>query len=818
MRALVLLGAGLALIACRADTDFSKGRQYACDRAQPLDTQCPDGWYCGKEGYCHARNTGTAWQCDGDDDCDDGWRCGVEGVCQDRSVAADYACVDKAGVAQDAFCEQGWRCGVNGRCVDPSGDALKIVDRPSAVERVSPALGGLPEHAAVSYFVNPGIRYPNLRGLAAVRDGQLYHSAVAETYFDGPGDFEDRHALAASVGLPAAASDVAAARDRAYVATSSGVFRHELSNDAGLLSPIPGLSSLQNAQLRTTPDDSEDRALLLAFAGTSLGLWQEGKSGGAAITTVPALDGGAAIITELTHIYPTSGCSSILALADGRLVTSQRDVEGFFQEDGGRDPLRPVWQEVALQPDGGNYGLSIELMREDEYYSFLHVVGKSSSGETQTVVLDYDYYAPDCAPIFVERIGLCAPCPPDALAVEPIGTFGGVYSGFNRCALPNGDGGWREEVFEVMAIEGQCRRKSVGQESFELRTRSLRSSPINQCSVDQFGRWATPRGSVGSPMDHVLSFAPELVAGEGNQLVAASPGTDPYLYTPQMGLVPETSQSSRFEGAVAGVSQQNTWVVAIDGGTLNVFDAWSDELSGPPLIATAPVSSDLASGPFSAGVTPLPDGRPFLVVTAFDSVLGAVLVPDGGTAKLQVRSVPLSRTPIDSFSLYSAPPAADGGVALVSAYAAIRGRTFQVSASSISRWRVQEIELETPEAREVWAEGARGRAGFPDGTVYALGSKLLIAHALPEAEPEAFDFAHVCEQTYALGREGLYRLSETPGSPIGQWVKDTRVDAVLPGNADEKGYGGGKLHATRDQLYVFTRWGTVARIQLEGCP
>ena len=82
------------LVACTG-LDLS-GREYPCiPDAGPngdyyfyasADPQCPAGWRCGLEGFCHPRDAGAAYTCVTDLNCEGGWRCSSDGVCVDASL------------------------------------------------------------------------------------------------------------------------------------------------------------------------------------------------------------------------------------------------------------------------------------------------------------------------------------------------------------------------------------------------------------------------------------------------------------------------------------------------------------------------------------------------------------------------------------------------------------------------------------------------------------------------------------------------------------------------------------------------------------
>lgn len=96
----------LCASSCTTSIDFGKGRAFACSIDGGDPAQCPGGFVCGLEGYCH-----------------------------DPAVASDYQCTN------DSFCSAGWRCGFARRCVDPNNELLGPAGTPAAgAELLAPQL------------------------------------------------------------------------------------------------------------------------------------------------------------------------------------------------------------------------------------------------------------------------------------------------------------------------------------------------------------------------------------------------------------------------------------------------------------------------------------------------------------------------------------------------------------------------------------------------------------------------------------------------------------------------------------------------------
>src|SRR5439155_9367632 len=85
----LLLAASVAALfgGCQSCVTLPLAR-YACKYELHDNSQCPGGWKCGVEDYCHDPLDVKAWSCFTDDDCSAKWRCGVGGTCVDPKADA----------------------------------------------------------------------------------------------------------------------------------------------------------------------------------------------------------------------------------------------------------------------------------------------------------------------------------------------------------------------------------------------------------------------------------------------------------------------------------------------------------------------------------------------------------------------------------------------------------------------------------------------------------------------------------------------------------------------------------------------------------
>jgi hypothetical protein len=242
-------------------------------------------------------------------------------------------------------------------------------------------------------------------------------------------------------------------------------------------------------------------------------------------------------------------------------------------------------------------------------------------------------------------------------------------------------------------------------------------------------------------------------------------------------------------------------------------------------VATFPPIDDFNFGPYRAEVVDLPSGGAVLLVSAFDTLLTAPVPPAGGPPPrppmMEVRLVPLSRARIQSFAVRAEVAAGGGGgggggdggaPALLEGYVLAQERLFRFTAESESRWIHQEILLgRGGEPRAVWLDGQRGRLGHAFGRIDSLPSGLPISRVLGPVE----DYAQVCGQAFALTRTGVHRLEVQGADPIGIWVRDEPLSALVP---EGPAFGfTGRLQTTADALWVLTDHGSVARARSPGC-
>jgi len=224
--------------------------------------------------------------------------------------------------------------------------------------------------------------------------------------------------------------------------------------------------------------------------------------------------------------------------------------------------------------------------------------------------------------------------------------------------------------------------------------------------------------------------------------------------------------------------------------------------------------------PFLGAAVHNPLGRVVLMVSSNDALTAGDVTalandPDAGgfdepsyfaSPELEVRAVPLPRTPITS--LVPLPPEPGASPPLFAeAFLVQGGRVFKVTAFNHTYWKVDELDLGGAEVIAVVADGRRGRAGTKDGKVYALPSRVLVADGLSTGAP-VLDYAQAGSTTFAVAQGGLFRLRADGTSPLGTW-EPIQVGPMPP---DGRSFQSARLFSISDQLLLFLHAGWGYRI------
>jgi hypothetical protein len=865
--ALALLPLATALSAC--PTEQLGPKHYACAR-DAGEAACPFGWHCGVEGFCYSRSAeaGRDYPCEGstqapDEDCVEGWRCGLEGRCRRRDAGyhlcrtpageldesycegwrcalegrcrpkepGAHPCRTDAGVLDETYCEgwvcgidgtchpagagpwpctgdeqcAGWRCGLAGRCLDPGGDALDFAGFPVALpaQPLSPkAFTALPQLLSASSVERRLAGAPALleaQGLALYDDAGL---AVFSTRVDaddaGVRTMADFHRL----DLPSAPQAIAATASGAFVLDVAGELRHYELRDGGLW-PGPGLA-------RT---GTWLRAL---SAPVPLALLGPERTAFDAMTLV-----GTSNVLPLPELRPKAsiqpavlGAAQLLGPGGGGLLALTPNDLFFLPVD----PSNPS----AGGPDAGwcEVPLSMgKVLMENR----LNAAGAvEARGGLAAVEVDgrYVLLGPVSAgeeegcPAWIPQRALFGPC----VAACPTGyfaaSFGPVISPQGIEVLCQPFKGSGLVTLTLSGVNDSCLTQPSAQPVGMARDRATaQTSPSPQVAVaGAHGQlWMGPTVAQAHPV--TLERAPAGVTLLGGQLVAFTREVTALL-DPTYGLRTVPSNPNLLERPVAAVAGRPGWLL-LAGGL--VVRAGAD--GGWDLLAIRDFALEEFVPPYSATVAGKRDGGTQLVIASGDALFGADLsAPDSGTAALELRLIPSTRSPI--LAVAPLPPASlslrDGGTPLLGGYAITPDRAYLFYAETERRWRAEELPVPDGELAKLWTDGARGRIGYRDGRVVSLPNALLLAPAMEEVSAVE-DFGALCGQPFALTEEGLWRVSPAEQGALGRW-SPVSLQSGLPGALAE-GLKGGRLFSSGETLLLFTSFGAAARFSPDGgCP
>ncbi|MGV3620605.1 MAG: hypothetical protein ACO1OB_07295, partial [Archangium sp.] len=156
------------------------------------------------------------------------------------------------------------------------------------------------------------------------------------------------------------------------------------------------------------------------------------------------------------------------------------------------------------------------------------------------------------------------------------------------------------------------------------------------------------------------------------------------------------------------------------------------------------------------------------------------------------------RLPITALS-----PRSDAlGARYAGGYLVAGGRLFRFTADNPVVWRSEELIASDQEAIDVWTQAGRSRAGYRDGTIVGLPSRVRIAAA--SASP-VIQFIPACERVFAITNEGISQLVAAEGDREGHW------DAVFARS------GGGRGIFAHGKLTVVWSDGSYGELPVTGC-
>ncbi|HEY8206261.1 MAG TPA: hypothetical protein VIG99_02190 [Myxococcaceae bacterium] len=411
-----------------------------------------------------------------------------------------------------------------------------------------------------------------------------------------------------------------------------------------------------------------------------------------------------------------------------------------------------------------------------------------------------------------------------------------------RC-LPN-DGGTVETVNAVQDAINECRSEPLTLPDIARFTRPSRwdradgyanayANDLGHLFGSAFTEGLTlPALTLDRPPDVLVQTASGLLGATAEELIGDPFGSQQAVLIPR-----EVFRQSRhgFGGSgndqlnfLSGVAGQPTWGLVGDPDPdeelFIVVENTTRPLTGEfiPLRILAHFNAAVSvQPPFLGAATRSALGREVLMFASND-VLTAVDVtaladdPNAGgfdeaayfaSPELEVRAVPLPRTPITSLVPIPPDPAAAPPL-FAEAFLVQGGRVFQVTAFNHTYWKAEELDLGGAEVIAVVADGRRGRAGTKEGRVYALPSRVPVSEALPGSGTPVLGYAQAGATTFAVASGGVFRLRTDGSSPLGTW----EAVAVTPMPPDGRGYQSARLFSIADELLLFLHAGWGYRI------
>jgi hypothetical protein len=794
---------------------------------------------------------GEQYPCDpdsGNGACAPWWRCGLEGYCHDEDVGAAYLCVS------DADCEQGWACGFEGQCVPPNQDPLVLhYAGPFDVQLVSP----LPPASHVSKLAMSQRLLlsapPNSVALQTVSlldsTGTVLTEVDEVEALDLVGGGE-RYQPAA-VGLGDTVLAVSALNGSTLTLTAGdGGWVTWWGNFDGGLQPLAqfgtsGATSLQTVYL------GEIFYATVAF----------GPDGTGTFTVLPNLDGGPpdpqpfsvpARPLDFSLVAPV-GCSPLWALSlepGGVMVGSLGAPSQIYPvETGGTyQPRRIRTRDNLIAVEG------LDSSGTPGIYLYAVSGGDGGAADAGCPALTASLQLPQ------NGDPACGCDPGDRIADFHIEDPTVTVSYDFRCVADAGFGANGPQYSRrAQVLQGPSSLKC---ENLFPGADSLWSEPstVWQTNAPGLAGYAGSHGElwVGTAQEEtertsflVPDLPPDVLLGHSdfllayNQTEAAFFGTAALTQAASGGNVGGANvglerfgdvfaASSTSNAMAAPVAEDYTWGVLTSGWTVR-YQGGPDAGFNISVVALPDQSQAyFFAPPFNAHVTQLGNGTWALTVSSMDSVYAtdvtqmvenpsSTMMP----STLQLRAIPSSRNPILSLAVEADPDAGEGLIA----YALTTVGLFELSGDLTSpQWTTTAVPTTADPALAVWITPEHGvRVGYATGQVLSVTGGVQVAPAVPGANGAAViqDFAQLCGDTYGLSPAGLLRLVPSASGPT--WTPfDTACaglclgDGGLPlGEDGLPGFVPGQLFVSQgseqdptepSELYVFTRYGSVARV------
>lgn len=703
--------AALSLLSC-TPIEPEKGYGYLCSRESGPADQCPGDFHCGLEGRCLKNQPGT-YQCDSDIDCY-GWHCGVAKRCYDLADAGAVECSSDEDCNTPGY----WRCSPDRRCTDTTLERMPVATKVAGTVSapIAALWSGSPTHVEEGH------------GVIHLEDGGVCSARSFVVASDG-------HVATLQIG--------------AATVPCLGEWRAELRRE-----PLPA----EIAMLGVAP------VVLRADGGSSV--WWSGF--GSPASPLPMVD--------------------VRGLRDDRdalVVFGERDVVRLLSDAGFTAMQFSLDASIVDVSYGGfSTGRVIYLLEGDGRISTAPELADGGVGALREAVLDY--------------YGVCSPSAVRRLQVDAVNETLLVHR-----AYPNGTVSQAYRLGEFVPSPG-CQltdgQSRVWAGAASAGSPECVSAPVMQLQEDggwyehclgkDGGLWsydALPRTSpLMTARSRMISRA--LYAGEFPNLLAdfgllplapvmldRPPSAFVRIDEKLMGIIATGDGAARGSlGAVFSRGLAPTY-------SIGSFDSVASVRGRPDLIAGGNAEygifvTSISSARGFANEVRVPelsrvdaaaaartrDGTSILLVATDDALFHARLLDDGGTATVSPIGKPLPGLRISAVAM-----SPDGlGAGYAGGYLVAGGRLIRFVADNPVVWRTSELLVGDEEVLDVWVESGRGRAGFADGTVVSLPSRVRVA---PPIGSRVTAYAPVCERLFAVSETGLHQLIVTEGVSEGSW-------------------------------------------------
>jgi hypothetical protein len=826
---------------------------------------------------CIDLKTPRAYPCEmdaGNSQCPNGWRCGLEGYCHEEGTAAPYTC------ATDQDCEANWRCGPDGKCVDSSNEGLPPMEDAGTVTAtlISPRTAPIPpSHVAMARteYLDAGCGEMNsgytlseitdagLRRVFVVPGG-LYRLADGGIPTTCSPDLKSVTVFETQPVTGLSGVEVLAEQNLETFTVHDGgtVCRTPfVENGVGTPACAPNTFGFTPTDLRVSmPSASE----VVAFNRTKwavLDTQTNAVTGGITFTTP---DGGTSQILDMVALGDDWSRSYVAATNHGLFLNTQ-DISGNSTYYTGWR-----WEPVTLENsycglNGGGSSSKIRSIRAFQGYNgwelaatertdfgggtfyenlIFHRAGSGvSSGGCFLLP------APNSGgDVFVRNGSSCSPCNNNyrihAVHVTPRESSLQTTNGLNYdiqawCVSETG-----QAPYLSISLDGNCGRFSGTSlpvlERFNPNLVSGNTNPFHPVFAGTSTIFFSQEQQDFSLTSMFLDRAPSVVTGEGSDLVAHASKVTTASFGDTQGTLAR-SQSFRLVAAgfssaqgdmmdtplFASIQNRPTWAVAGDEesdppffGVLDMPQAGEDMFRVLGLLT----ETEVFKAPFLGAAATTPTGGTQLIVTSFDALLATDITewekydPPGGfeeedmfnAPRLSVKLIPLSRSPITSMVVMP-PDTTSAKPPLVLGYLLTAGRVYRFTAANQTVWRTDELLLPDGEPLQIYSDNERARVGFREGTVWSLPSRVKLADELPSNAFPATSYVSVCGQTFVLAKDGVYRL--IPAGATGTWEK-IELSTSLTGTTS---FTDAKLHATPKKVLLFMNTGRTLELSPSIC-